>query len=456
MTLSRFYDTPCIKKGVAVTINYETADFYADIALIDDPHAYFDFLRAHGPVVRLPHRNVVAVIGYEETVQVMLDTEHFSSINAVTGPLPGLPFEARGDDISTELEAARPKIAFADQVVTEAGDRHTHLRSILAPLFTPSRMKALEPQLRDTADGLIDEFIADRHVNLVSQYGGPYATLVIADLLAIPEKIRRRFRILLEDAIPVPIGATPEDMMKNPLVGVGKDIFKLIAMRRLLAHPALRFARRLLGVAAAGGDVLTEVALARFPDGTKPTLIDVTGLGAFLFGAGQDTTNRLLANAFKVIATRPDIQAELRADPKRIGPFIEEVLRYDGSVKSGGRMCCKTTTIGGVEIKAGTTILLSHMAANRDPRRFEDPAAFNMDRPRAKEHLAFGRGAHTCVGALLARKEVSISIERLLARLGNIRLSEAHHGPEGARRFDYEPTFVLRALHSLHLEFDPI
>ena len=70
--------------------------------------------------------------------------------------------------------------------------------------------------------------------------------------------------------------------------------------------------------------------------------------------------------------------------------------------------------------------------------------------------LAFGRGAHTCVGALLARKEVSISIERLLARLGNIRLSEAHHGPEGARRFDYEPTFVLRALHSLHLEFDPI
>jgi cytochrome P450 len=440
-----------------MTINYATADFYADIALIDDPHAYFDYLRAQGPVFRLPHRNVVAVTGYDETVQVMLDTEHFSSINAVTGPVPPLPFEVKGDDISVELEAARPKIAFADQVVTEQGERHSHLRSILAPLFTPGRTKALEPKLRESADSLIDEFIGDGRVNLVSQYGGPYATMVIADLLAIPDHVRQRFRVLLKDTIPSPIGETPAEMMKNPLVHLGKDMFRLIAIRRLLNHPALRFARRFLGGGAAdGGDVLTEVALARFPDGSKPTLIDVTALGAFLFGAGQDTTNRLLANCFKVIATRPDIQEELRADPRRIAPFIEEVLRFDGSVKSGGRMCTKTITLGGVEIKAGTTILLSHMAANRDPRRFEDPGTFDMDRPRAKEHLAFGRGAHTCIGAQLARREVNVSIERLLARLGNIRLAEAHHGPESARRFDYEPTYVLRALKSLHLEFDPI
>ncbi|RYE50696.1 MAG: cytochrome P450, partial [Rhizobiaceae bacterium] len=133
-----------------------------------------------------------------------------------------------------------------------------------------------------------------------------------------------------------------------------------------------------------------------------------------------------------------------------------EVLRHDGSVKSGGRLCVRTTTIGGVEIKAGTTILLTHMGANRDPRRFENPDEFDMDRPKNKEHLAFGRGAHTCIGSPLARSEVCVSLELLLSRLGNIRLSEAHHGPEGARRFDYEPTYVLRALKTLHLEFDPI
>ena len=201
---------------------------------------------------------------------------------------------------------------------------------------------------------------------------------------------------------------------------------------------------------------MAELATARFPDGSKPSLVDVTALTAFLFGAGQDTTNRLLANCLKVIATHPEIQQALRGDPALISNFVEEVLRQEGSVKAGGRLCVKTTELGGVEIKAGTVIVLSHMAANRDGARFDDPALFDMARPKLKEHLAFGRGAHTCIGAPLARREVAVSIERLLARLGNIRLAEAEHGPEGARRFDYEPTYILRALKALHLEFDAV
>lgn len=439
-------------------MNYETADFYSDTALVDDPHAYFDFLREKGPVTRLPHRNVVAVTGYEETVQVMLDTEHFSSINAVGGPLPPLPFEPEGDDITAQLEAHRGKIPFADQVVTEQGARHLNLRSIVATLFTPSRLKALEPSLRATSENLIEEFAADGKVDLVAQYGGPYATLIIADLLGIPESSRRKYRKWLEGAVPAKMDATPEDMKENPIVNVGKDLFGLITKRRLMNKAPLKWFKGLAGYKAPDGrdDILTDLALARFPDGTQPTLIDLTALGAFLFGAGQDTTNRLLANGFRVIATRPDIQQELRDNPKRIPDFIEELLRFDGSVKSGGRMCQKTTVLGGVEVKAGTTILMSHMAANRDPKRFADPHIFDMNRPKAKEHLAFGRGAHTCIGAPLARREVAVSIERLLARMGNIRLSEAHHGPEGDRRYFYEPTYILRAMSALHLEFDPL
>ena len=439
-------------------MNYETADFYSDTALVDDPHAYFDYLRAQGPVARLPHRNVVAVTGYEETIQVMLDTEHFSSINAVGGPLPPLPFEPEGDDITDQLEAHRGKIPFADQVVTEQGARHLNLRSIVATLFTPSRLKALEPSLRATSESLIDEFAADGKVDLVAQYGGPYATLIIADLLGIPESSRRKYRKWLAGAVPAKMDASPSDMMDNPIVNIGKDLFGLITKRRLMNKVPLKWFKGVAGYKAPDGkdDILTDLALAKFPDGTQPSLVDLTALGAFLFGAGQDTTNRLLANGFKVIATRPDIQEELRADPKRIPDFIEELLRFDGSVKSGGRMCQKTVTLGGVEIKAGTTILMSHMAANRDPKRFERPAEFDMNRPKAKEHLAFGRGAHTCIGAPLARREVAVSIERLLARMGNIRLSEAHHGPESDRRYFYEPTYILRAMRELHLEFDPI
>jgi cytochrome P450 len=438
-------------------MNYETADFYADQSLIDDPHAYFEFLREQkGPVARLPHRNVVAVTGYEETVQVMLDTEHFSSINAVGGPIPPLPFEPVGDDITAQLEANRHRIPMADQVVTEQGERHSQLRSIIARLFTPSRLKALEPSLKATADAMIDEFAGDGRVELVSQYGGPYATLVIADLLGVPESGRQKFRHYLAESIPAQLGKEPDldEMKHSGFAKVGKEMFGYLGRRRLMSKPPLSLFRGLFGYR--DDEILTELAQATFPDGTKPGLVDLTALAAFLFGAGQDTTNRLLSNGFRVIATRPDIQQELRDNPARIPDFIEELLRYDGSVKSGGRMCQKTTTVAGVEIKAGTTILLSHMAANRDPRRFENPHEFDMDRPKIKEHLAFGRGAHTCIGAPLARREVAVSIERLLARMGNIRLSEEHHGPEHDRRFYYVPTYILRAMEALHLEFDPI
>src|SRR5262245_56714039 len=185
--------------------DYADVDFYTDTSLVDDPHSYFDFLRQQNPVARLPHRNVMAVTGYEETIQVMLDTEHFSSVNAVNGPIPGLPFEPAGDDITEQVKAVRSKIAFSDQVVSQDGARHADLRSILAMLFTPSRLKALEPSLRETADAMIDEFAAGGKVDLVAQYGGPYATLVIADLLGVPARDRILFREYLKDAIPAEI-----------------------------------------------------------------------------------------------------------------------------------------------------------------------------------------------------------------------------------------------------------
>lgn len=440
--------------------NFAQADFYSDTELHADPHAYFSFLRDQGPVTRLPMRNVVAITGYEEAVQVMLDNENFSAINAVTGPIPELPIKAEGDDITEQLPGARAKMAFADQIVTQDGTRHADLRSVMSRLFTPRRLKAIESTLRDTSDALIDEFVKDGKVELVAQYGRPYATLVITDLLGIPDKDRGWFRDLFRDAIPLEIGAN-EDASKHPIALAGKKIFGYIMMRRLLlGNPLSRLVKRVFGGKnadpAARDDILTELALARFPDGSKPSVVDVTGLAAFLFGAGQDTTNRLLASCLRQLAERPAVQDALRANPKRIPDFIEEVLRYEGPVKGAGRLCIKTTTVGDMEIKAGTTLLLSHLAANRDPRRFENPEDFDIDRPKLKEHLAFGRGAHTCIGSPLARNEVRVSLERILSRMDNIRVSDSHHGPEGARKFNYEPTYVLCALKDLYLEFDPI
>ena len=122
-------------------------------------------------------------------------------------------------------------------------------------------------------------------------------------------------------------------------------------------------------------------------------------------------------------------------------------------MKADFRLARRATTVGGVAIEPGTPVMLLNGAANRDPRRFECPAEFRVDRPNAMDHIAFGRGAHSCPGGPLARAEGRISIERILARTRDIRLSEEHHGPAGDRRFVYEPTWVLRGLTELHLEF---
>jgi cytochrome P450 len=123
-------------------------------------------------------------------------------------------------------------------------------------------------------------------------------------------------------------------------------------------------------------------------------------------------------------------------------------------VKTDFRLTKRATTVAGVDIAAGTPVMLLNGAANRDPRRFECPAEFRLDRDNAQSHIAFGRGVHSCPGGPLARVEGRISIERILDRTRNIRLAEEHHGPPDDRQFHYEPTWILRGLTSIHLEFD--
>lgn len=118
------------------------------------------------------------------------------------------------------------------------------------------------------------------------------------------------------------------------------------------------------------------------------------------------------------------------------------------------RLVRHTTELGGVHLPAGTIVMLCLGAANRDPRKFEDPHEFRPDRKNVREHIAFGRGIHTCAGAPLARVEGQITVRRLLDRMGEIRIDESLHGPAAQRNYAYEPTFLLRGLTELHIEFD--
>ena len=136
--------------------------------------------------------------------------------------------------------------------------------------------------------------------------------------------------------------------------------------------------------------------------------------------------------------------------------FLEETLRMESPVKAHFRMARTSTTIGDVKVPAGTTVMLLPGACNRDARKFEDPNMFRADRRNVREHIAFVRGVHSCPGAPLARTEGRISLNRILDRMTDIRISEERHGPADARRYSYEPTFIMRGLTELHLEFTPI
>jgi cytochrome P450 len=198
------------------------------------------------------------------------------------------------------------------------------------------------------------------------------------------------------------------------------------------------------------------MATAAFPDGTLPEPIDVVRIAVFLFAAGQGTTAHLMGMMLRHLAERPDLQAMVRDDRDLVMPFIEETLRFDSPTKALFRMARRSHDLDGCPVAAGEAIMIMPGAANRDERRFERPDEFRIDRPNTREHVAFGRGIHACPGGALARAEARISLNQLLDRLGDLRIAARHHGSAGDRHYDWKPSFLLRGLETLHLEFTPL
>jgi cytochrome P450 len=257
--------------------------------------------------------------------------------------------------------------------------------------------------------------------------------MVVADLLGVPDEDRDVFRERLAAE------HRPSELQHKPLEFLYEQFTRYIEDRR--AHPR--------------DDVMTEMAHATFPDGRLPPVDDVMKIAANLFAAGGETTARLITSSFKIIGDRPDLQQQLRADPNLIAPFIEEVLRLETPLKGSFKLSRVKATVGGIEFPPGTTVYVMNDAANRDPRRYDDPNEFRLDRTNSRQHLAFGHGIHTCAGSPLARAEAHATIVRFLARTADIRVSDAYHGPPGNRRYTYDSTHMMRGVTELHLEFMP-
>jgi cytochrome P450 len=306
-------------------------------------------------------------------------------------------------------------------------------------LLTPKRLKENEDAMWQIADRMLDDFLAPGEGEFVNGFAGPFTLRVIADLLGVPDEDREELiERLRHGTHGGGLGSTDKKTLRQSPLGYLYEVFATYIEDR----------RR-----DPRDDVLTGLATAAFPDGSTPDVGDVVRVATNVFSAGQETTVRLLGTSLKVLGERPDIQQALREDRSVIPNFIEEALRIESPVKGDFRLSRVPTTVGEVDLAAGTTVMVLNGAANRDPRRFEDPDTFDPDRNNARQHLAFGRGIHSCPGAPLARAETRVAIERLLDRTADIRISESRHGPANDRHYKYIPTYILRGLTELHLEF---
>jgi cytochrome P450 len=424
-----------------VADDVDAIDFFRSdsVELLTDPYRYLDKVREVCPVHREPHHDVVMVTGFPEARQIYNDSATFSSANSVSGPFPGFPVPLEGDDVSALIEEYRDQLPLSDQIIVFDPPKHTDHRALMLRLLTPKRLKENEELMWRLVDRQLETFLADGRCDFIKAYASPFTLAIIGDLLGVPDDDKEAFRRDLQGGDDHTIGSTEVTIRRNPLEALYQRFSAYIEDRR--ANPR--------------DDVLTGMATATFPDGSVPDVGDVARVAVNLFAAGQETTVRFLAAALQILGDQPELQQQLREDRSLVPNFVEEALRLEAPVKGDFRVSRTPSVVGGVEVSAGSCVMVLNGAANRDPRQFERPNDFDVRRENARHHIAFGHGAHTCPGAPLARAEGVVSINRVLDRMGDIRISEEHHGPPGQRRYSYVPTYILRGLTELHIEFTP-
>jgi cytochrome P450 len=425
---------------------FDALDYLTDTTIVDDPSPYYRYVREErGPVWIDPKWGVAMVTGHDEAMVVYRDPDTFSSCNAPSGPFPGLPVAPDGDDASALIEQHRSAMALYGYMVTWDAPEHAAYRSLLTGLFTPARLRENEDFMWRLAEHELAGFLPRGECEFVREYAQPFTLLVIADLLGVPESDLGRFREWFDSQQPMfeldeaALEQRRDDAVADGVLGFFEATFtNYIEDRRRSPRP----------------DILTHLAQVTFPDGSVPETRILANEAAFLFAAGQETTARTLAFAMQYLGEDRALQATLRDHRALIPAFAEEILRLESPIKVHFRMTRRSTNLGGVTIPAGTSVMLMNGAINRDPRRFTDPDHVRLDRPNQYEHVAFGKGVHSCLGQQLARAEIRVSLERVLDRMATIEVSEAHHGQPSERRYGYDQSSMFRGLDVLHLRFD--
>ncbi|KIZ14596.1 cytochrome P450 [Streptomyces natalensis ATCC 27448] len=355
-----------------------------------DPPAELAQLREEQPLRRMQypdgHLGWLAT-GHSVVRSILADSRFSSRYELMHLPLPGGP---------GELPPAPP----GDMSGLDAPE-HTRYRRLLMGKFTVRRMRELTARVEEiTAEHLDAMERRGGPVDLVTAFAQPVPALMICELLGVPAADRDIFQ--RHTAAVTDQSTTLEDQMAA-YTAIQEIIHGLVLAKR--ARPT--------------DDLLSDLA----QDGGL-TDEELAGVGAFLLGAGLDTTANMLALGTFALLSNPDQLAALRSDSGLADQTVEELMRYLTIADTGIRAALEDVELEGQLIKAGETVTVSIQAANRDPKRFPEPDALDVHR-KATGHLSFGHGAHQCLGQQLARVEMRVAFPALLTRFPTLRLAVA-------------------------------
>ncbi|WP_409436755.1 cytochrome P450 [Mycobacterium sp. SMC-14] len=389
-----------------------------DDACIQDPYPLYERMITQAPVHPVGDSGFYLVCGWDAVTEAVARVQDFSS--NLTGTMLYQPD-------GTVATFPMPGLNDPTHVLATADDpAHAAHRKMLVPQLAAKRIRALEPFISEMMDQLWHDGVRDGRIEWMSTVANRLPMMIVARLIGVPD----------EDVDQLTAWGYAGTQVVEGLVDADQLASAGVAVMELAGYINDHFGRAALDPRDnLLGDLATACATGALDTLTAQVMM-IT-----LFSAGGESTASLIGSAAWTLATRPEIQRRVRESPELIGPFLEEVLRCESPFRGHYRHVRRDTSLGGVDLPAGSRLLLLWGAANRDPARYAEPNDFRLDRP-PQSHLAFGKGAHFCVGAALARLEARIVIGELLARTAHIGIGEAGR---------WLPSLLVRRLEHLEL-----